>query len=40
MFKDIIFAKDHADGGHFGPVEIPEKLVADIRDTFRPLRKG
>lgn len=40
MFKDIIFAKDHADGGHFGPAEIPEKLVADIRDTFRPLRKG
>lgn len=40
MFKDIIFTKDHADGDHFGPAEIPEKLVADIRDTFRPLRRG
>ncbi|WP_345527676.1 epoxide hydrolase family protein [Nocardioides endophyticus] len=25
-------------GGHFGPAEVPDLLVADLRDFFRPLR--
>jgi pimeloyl-ACP methyl ester carboxylesterase len=25
-------------GGHFGPMERPDDVVSDIRDTFRPLR--
>lgn len=40
MFSNITFSKDHADGGHFAPSEIPESIVTDIRDTFRPLREA
>jgi hypothetical protein len=25
-------------GGHFAPIKEPERLVADIRTFFRPLR--
>src|SRR5262249_15527267 len=25
-------------GGHFGPAEVPELIVQDLRDFFRPLR--
>jgi hypothetical protein len=28
----------HQNGGHFGPWENPEAFIADIRETFRPLR--
>jgi pimeloyl-ACP methyl ester carboxylesterase len=38
MFEKIVFTNEHTDGGHFGPAEIPEKIVEDIRATFRPLR--
>jgi pimeloyl-ACP methyl ester carboxylesterase len=27
-------------GGHFGPAEVPELIVADLRAFFRPLRPG
>ncbi|CAN5132814.1 epoxide hydrolase [soil metagenome] len=39
MFGNIIFTRDQPNGGHFGPAEIPERIVADIRETFRSLRK-
>ena len=27
-------------GGHFAPMESPERLVEDMRAFFRPLREG
>jgi pimeloyl-ACP methyl ester carboxylesterase len=27
-------------GGHFAALEEPERLAADIREFFRPLRRG
>lgn len=29
----------HARGGHFAPAEVPETIITDIRDMFRPLRR-
>ncbi len=37
-YYNLVFQRDHPDGGHFPPVERPEALVADIRETFRTLR--
>jgi pimeloyl-ACP methyl ester carboxylesterase len=28
----------HGSGGHFSAMEVPDVIVTDIRDTFRPLR--
>lgn len=38
MFSNMIFKKEHPEGGHFSPAEIPNEIVEDIRETFRPLR--
>ncbi len=38
MFSNVIFEKSHELGGHFGPSERPDMIVADIRETFRSLR--
>lgn len=35
---DIVYWKDHDRGGHFAWAEVPEVLVADVREFFRPLR--
>lgn len=31
---DIVFERDHKDGGHFAAWERPEQLVQDLRDMF------
>jgi pimeloyl-ACP methyl ester carboxylesterase len=37
---NLTFERMHERGGHFVPVEEPERLVTDLRDFFRPLRAG
>jgi len=37
-YYNLLFVKDRPSGGHFAPAEEPEAIVADIRETFRPLR--
>jgi pimeloyl-ACP methyl ester carboxylesterase len=37
-YPDIRLWREHDAGGHFAAMEQPERLVADIRDFFRPLR--
>jgi microsomal epoxide hydrolase len=37
MFN-LVFERKHDRGGHFAPVEVPDTIVTDIRDVFRPLR--
>lgn len=32
-----VHLRGHDTGGHFGPWENPGAVIADIRDTFRPL---
>lgn len=39
MFN-LVFERRHPKGGHFAHIEAPEAIVTDIRETFRPLRKG
>jgi len=39
MFAKIVYEKNRPEGGHFGPSEIPEGIVEDVRATFRSLRK-
>lgn len=34
----LVHVGKHDSGGHFGPMERPTEVVADIRATFRPLR--
>jgi hypothetical protein len=35
---NVVYAKAHEHGGHFGPWENPEAFVGGIRETFRILR--
>ncbi len=35
---DVVYAKAHEKGGHFGPWENPDAFIEGIRDTFRGLR--
>jgi hypothetical protein len=35
---DVVYAKAHEKGGHFGPWENPDAVIEGIRDTFRGLR--
>lgn len=35
---NVVLQREHDVGGHFAPVEAPERIVDDIRATFRPLR--
>ncbi|HSN70534.1 MAG TPA: hypothetical protein VLT59_03455, partial [Steroidobacteraceae bacterium] len=37
MFN-LVFQRTHDRGGHFAPAEVPETIVTDLRDMFRPLR--
>ena len=37
-FDRITHFAEHESGGHFAALEAPERLVADIRETFRALR--
>jgi hypothetical protein len=37
MFN-LVFQRTHDRGGHFAPAEVPQTIVTDIRDMFRPLR--
>ena len=37
-YFNLKLVREHASGGHFAPAENPEAVVADLRDTFRPLR--
>jgi pimeloyl-ACP methyl ester carboxylesterase len=39
-YFNLTCLREHRSGGHFAHAEEPETLVADIRDTFRPLRPG
>jgi len=34
----IVFWKEHEVGGHFAAMEVPDVLVADLREFFGPLR--
>ncbi|WP_164234506.1 epoxide hydrolase family protein [Microbacterium hydrocarbonoxydans] len=34
----IVFWKEHEVGGHFAAMEVPDILVADLREFFAPLR--
>ncbi|MED6327390.1 MAG: epoxide hydrolase [Actinomycetota bacterium] len=38
--RNVTFWREHDRGGHFAAMERPNKLVADVREFFRPLRKG
>ena len=38
QYPDIRMWREHDAGGHIAAMEQPERLVADIRDFFRPLR--
>jgi microsomal epoxide hydrolase len=35
---NLVFERHHDRGGHFAPAEVPELIVRDLRDCFRPLR--
>jgi hypothetical protein len=37
-YYNLVHANEHASGGHFAPAEEPERIIEDIRATFRPLR--
>jgi pimeloyl-ACP methyl ester carboxylesterase len=37
MFN-VSFERHHDKGGHFAHIEVPDTIVSDIRETFRPLR--
>jgi hypothetical protein len=34
----VVHWSEHAEGGHFAAMEVPELLIEDIRTFFRPLR--
>lgn len=38
MYADIVHQAEHMVGGHFGAMERPGDVVADLRATFRSLR--
>lgn len=38
--SNIVWWKDHDRGGHFAWAEVPEVLVEDLREFFRPLRSS
>lgn len=38
VYADVVHQVEHPVGGHFGAMERPKDVVADIRDTFRTLR--
>ena len=38
MFN-LVFQRHHDEGGHFAPAEVPQTIVTDVRDLFRPLRR-
>ena len=35
---NVVYAKAHERGGHFGPWENPDAFVEGIRETFRILK--
>jgi hypothetical protein len=35
---NLVFQRRHERGGHFAPAEVPETIVQDVRDMFRPFR--
>ncbi|MWA03180.1 alpha/beta fold hydrolase [Actinomadura sp. LD22] len=37
---NLVYWQEHDRGGHFAWAEVPELLVADVREFFRPLRRG
>ena len=40
MSSNIVFWNEHAKGGHFASVEVPETLIADIRDFAKVINTG
>jgi microsomal epoxide hydrolase len=38
MYADVVHQAEHKVGGHFGAMERPDDVVADLRATFRTLR--
>ncbi|MET8007272.1 epoxide hydrolase family protein [Nonomuraea glycinis] len=36
--ENIVWWREHAEGGHFPALEVPGTLGTDLRDFFRPLR--
>jgi pimeloyl-ACP methyl ester carboxylesterase len=38
-YYNLVGATYHPEGGHFSPSEVPQLVVADIRKTFRHLRR-
>jgi pimeloyl-ACP methyl ester carboxylesterase len=39
-YFNLALLREHRSGGHFAHAEEPEKLVTDLRDTFRGLLRG
>ncbi|HSG91022.1 MAG TPA: epoxide hydrolase [Pseudomonadales bacterium] len=37
-YTNVIHWREHAKGGHFAAIEVPEVYVAEVRDCFRQLR--
>lgn len=37
---NLVYSKSHPTGGHFAPAEEPDRVVEDIRATFRLLRRA
>jgi pimeloyl-ACP methyl ester carboxylesterase len=37
---NIVYWKDHSQGGHFAWAEVPDVLVEDVKEFFRPLRSS
>ena len=39
-YYNLIFSNEHETGGHFAPAEEPQRIIDDIRATFRQIRGG
>ncbi|MCZ8116177.1 epoxide hydrolase family protein [Silanimonas sp.] len=35
---NVVYSQTHDEGGHFAPIEVPDRIVDDIRATFRTVR--
>jgi hypothetical protein len=38
-YFNLELLREHRSGGHFAHAEEPDEVVADLRDTFRALRR-
>lgn len=38
-YYNLVYTRQHEQGGHFAPAEEPQRIIEDIRATFRHLRR-